>query len=86
MRRVGIIGVAVGQPELIRGAIYRIPSAAMSSDFYEAKRHHLPYARSYRMPVDAETVEVIKRHRQLSVLGAAVVAQLDLNPIQYPTR
>ncbi len=38
------------------------------------------------MPMNAETAEVIKRHYQLAVIGAAVVTNLDLKPVKDPTR
>jgi hypothetical protein len=81
MRTVAAVSLArsIGEPELVRAAELAISGAAALCDFYEPERDQLANGRGDSVPVNAIFLELLIRNRQLSVVRAGVMAQLDLD-------
>lgn len=78
-----MIRVAIGDPEQAGSAELGISCSAAFGAFDEAKSRAFAERWPDRVALDAEALEVVEGAWQATVLGAAVVAELDLEPVEY---
>jgi hypothetical protein len=78
--------VSESQPIQAALAAFSVSAAPAPRDLDEAKGNSLPDSRRYGVALDAILDEVLVGHRQLAIVVATVVRQLDLDPGNYPMR
>jgi len=77
-----VLGVAEGQAEQIRLPPFGIAGAAGFGDFDKAERDDFADGGGDGATVNVVADEVVIGDRQLAVIGAAVVGELDLDAVE----
>jgi hypothetical protein len=78
--RVGTREIAIGEAELVWPPELPVASATALRDLDEAQRRQLAQGGSDGLAMDAIALDVVIGERQLAVVVAAVMRQLDLKP------
>jgi hypothetical protein len=76
----------VGQPKQVRCAKFGIAGAAALGNLNKPERHAFPNSGTNCVAVNAVLMKVLIRDRQVAIVLAAVVRELDLEAIKHAAR
>jgi hypothetical protein len=77
------LGVAIGEAEQIRRAIFGIAGATRLGDLYELERDQFPDGWRDEMAIDSIAPKVVISDGQSPIVSSAVMREFDLDPIKH---